>query len=178
LDSLPSTWHARSAGSEEARGGVGATGTAAFHRGGAAQRWGKGEARCKGAARPWEIAPTPWTVEGISCVKKMDRVLQGDGSDRRLKTTEKALLAGGNAMGERGGRVAARLQGASRHGWPRGRRGARHRRRTAGGGMGVVPAAKPEGGRAHGSFSHCAREAWEEVAHREGARPWRSLSMR
>jgi hypothetical protein len=31
----------------------------------------------------------------------MDRVLQGDGSDRRLKTTEKALLAGGNALGER-----------------------------------------------------------------------------
>ena len=35
--------------------------------------------------------------------EKMDRVLQGDGSDRRLKTTEKALLAGGNAMGERDG---------------------------------------------------------------------------
>jgi hypothetical protein len=60
----------------------------------------------------------------------------------------------------------------------RGEKGARHKRRTAGGGMGAVPAAKPEGGRAHGSFSHCAREAWEEVARREGARPWRSLSLR
>jgi hypothetical protein len=106
LDSLPSTWHARSAGSEEARGGVGAAGTTAFHRGGAAQRWGKGEARCKGAARPWEIAPAPWTVEGIGWVKKMDRVLQGDGSDRRLKTTEKARCSQGEMPWERGGRAA------------------------------------------------------------------------
>jgi hypothetical protein len=29
----------------------------------------KGEARCKRAARPWEIALAPWTVEGIGWVK-------------------------------------------------------------------------------------------------------------
>jgi hypothetical protein len=33
---LSSTWHARSAGSEEAGGGAGAAGTAVLHRGGAA----------------------------------------------------------------------------------------------------------------------------------------------
>jgi hypothetical protein len=37
LDSSLNTWHARSAGSEEASGGVGAAGTVAFHRGGAVQ---------------------------------------------------------------------------------------------------------------------------------------------
>jgi hypothetical protein len=71
------------------------------------QRWGKGEARCKGAARPWENSARALDSRGNRLgEKKMDRVLQGNGSDRRLKTTEKALLAGGNAMGERGGRAA------------------------------------------------------------------------
>jgi hypothetical protein len=64
LDSSPSTWHARNAGSEEARGGVGVAGTAVFRRGGAAQRWGKGEARCKGGCSA-KMTQKRWSaVEG------------------------------------------------------------------------------------------------------------------
>jgi hypothetical protein len=52
-------WHARSAGSEEASGGAGAAGTAAFRRGGAVQRGAPGTWR-GGAVRreswaPWEV---------------------------------------------------------------------------------------------------------------------------
>uniref|UniRef100_A0A804PRC4 Uncharacterized protein n=1 Tax=Zea mays TaxID=4577 RepID=A0A804PRC4_MAIZE len=102
LDSLPSTWHARSAGSEEARGGVGAAGTTAFHHGGAAQRWEKEKLAARGLLGHGKNSARALDSRGNRLgEKKMDRVLQRDGSDRRLKTTEKALLAGGNAMGER-----------------------------------------------------------------------------